>query len=100
MKIERTFEIEIMGEKFSFKITNEDDCMANFICDETHDNGDVYQLLHGFVKWDGCMQLWWDSGMHFCFIDQIEQIKILLETIYKECRNTFQEGTFLSTKME
>jgi len=100
MKIERDFIVEIRGESFTVNIINEDDIMANFICNQTQDNGDVYQLLHGDVKWDGCMQIWWDLGMHFCFMDQIEQIKTLLELIYKECRNTFEEGTFLKTKMD
>lgn len=100
MKIERDFPVEIRGGIFEVNIINEDDIMANFICYETQDNDDVCQLLHGFVKWDGCMQVWWDRGMHFCFIDQIEQIKMLLDMIYRECRNTFQEGTFLESKLD
>lgn len=92
--IKRFFATEIHGDKFSFNITNEDDIIANFICDQTHDNGDVYQLLSGYVKWDGCMELWWDSSMHFCGFDNINMIKILLELIYTECKNTFNEGTF------
>jgi len=94
MKIERDFEVEIMGEKYTVNIINEDDIMAYYKCDITLDNGELSPQLSGSVKWDGIMRFDTENTMDFGYIKHIEGLKILLELIYTECKNTFQEGTF------
>ncbi len=53
--------------------------------DIVYDPAQAERFIEGFVKWDGCSEISFDSNMHLCGKDDINQLADGLKRIHARC---------------